>query len=118
MWQQGGSKHTLFFTAAKKYIHDLNIEKFIGYDDWRLPTLEEAMSLMKPVAKVPMILNDDAIHIDPVFDKTHGWIWTADKRRSGAEWIVDFSTGYCKCHDGGYFIPYVRAVRSGQSSGI
>ncbi|GJQ57902.1 MAG: hypothetical protein SCALA701_07030 [Candidatus Scalindua sp.] len=26
----------------------LNIEKFVGYNNWRLPTLEEAKSLIEP----------------------------------------------------------------------
>lgn len=71
MWQQSGSPKSMVYDDAKKYIAQLNREKFAGYSDWRLPTLEEAMSLMEPQKK-----NAD-LYIDPVFDNTQRWIWTA-----------------------------------------
>jgi len=107
-WQQGGSKGYMDFAAAQRYTQQLNREKFAGYSDWRLPTLEEAMSLMEPEQK------SRSLYIDPVFDETQRWIWTADQLASGRAWVVDFSTGYC---DYNYLLSYgnVRAVRSGQS---
>ena len=43
MWQQGGSPKEMDYADAARYIRDLNNQKFAGYSDWRLPTLEEAM---------------------------------------------------------------------------
>ncbi len=63
-WQQGGSNSRMTYKSAQEYIDDLNAKEFGGYGDWRLPTLEEAMSLMEPEKK-----NGD-LYIDPVFDKT------------------------------------------------
>lgn len=96
------------WAEAEQYILDLNNQQFNGYDDWRLPTLEEAMSLMEPTKK-----NGD-LHIDPVFDRKQTGIWTASKTSQEQIWCVNFEFGQCdKCHVGNF---YVRAVRSGQSS--
>jgi hypothetical protein len=89
-WQQSGSPDTMTYVDAEKYMRDLNAKKFAGYNDWRLPTLEEAMSLIEPTKK-----NGD-LYIDPVFDRTQRWIWTADKADSaGVAWVASFYHGYC-----------------------
>lgn len=108
MWQQSGSDKPMTFADAEKHIQKLNREKFAGFNNWRLPTLEETLSLMEPTKR-----NGD-IHIDPVFDKTQRWIWTADKESSGVAWIVSFGDGYCD-YDAAYYDVFVRAVRAGQS---
>ncbi len=64
MWQQSGSDKDISFDEAKKYVAKLNSEHYAGYNDWRLPTLEEAMSLMEPTEK------SGGLNIDPVFDNT------------------------------------------------
>ncbi|MDZ7356715.1 MAG: DUF1566 domain-containing protein [candidate division KSB1 bacterium] len=111
MWQQGGSVEYMTYENAKKWIADLNQKGYAGYNDWRLPTLEEAMSLMEPKE-----LNGD-LYIDPKFDATQRWIWTSDLLlgESRAAWVVSFSDGGCGW-DGFHDVNYVRAVRSGQSS--
>jgi len=76
---------------------------FAGFD-WRLPTLEEAMSLMKPVQ------NETGLFIDPLFDRTQEWIWTADKVSASRAWYVYFIIGHCSTLDIDD-LSYVRAVR-------
>lgn len=105
-WQQGGSDW-MTFESAEAYIRQLNAKKFGGYNDWCLPTLEEAMSLMEPK-------KHGDLHLDQVFDRTQRWIWTADKESAGRAWCVSFGDGYCYRYDVGGSV-YVRAVRSGQS---
>jgi hypothetical protein len=111
MWQQGGSSNSMKFKRAKKWIYDLNNQKYAGYTDWRLPTLEEAMSLMEPKK------NKDGLFINPIFDSKQRWIWTSDPYTgaAGRQWVVGFGSGGC---DDGilYGNYYVRAVRFGQSS--
>lgn len=107
VWQQGGSKESLTYDAAEKYVQELNRNKFAGYNDWRLPTLEEAMSLMESTKK-----NGD-LYIDPVFNKEQWWIWTADKQASGVAWGVSFYGGDCN-YGTVHYSGFVRAVRSGQ----
>jgi hypothetical protein len=105
MWQQSGSQITMNFAGAENYIQLLNRERFAGYNDWHLPTLEEAMSLMEPEKE-----NDD-LYIDPIFDERQEWLWTADEESAGRAWYVYFINGSC-LRSGSF----VRAVRSGRSS--
>ncbi len=109
LWQQAGSPEYMLYEDAQKYIEKLKGEKLAGYNDWRLPTLEEAMSLMKPTKK-----NDD-LFIDPVFDNVQRLIWTADTKSVTAAWVVSFSGGYCHNDAIRHLIldPCVRAVRFG-----
>ena len=108
MWQQGGSAKYMRHLDVRQYVQQLNRDKFAGYIDWRLPTLEEAMSLMESEKK-----NGD-LYIDPVFDQTQRWIWTADKETSFEEWSASFVFGSCGYNRVDSF-NFVRAVRSGQS---
>lgn len=107
MWQQGGSKNYMNYSDAQKYIADLNRQKVGGYDDWRLPTLEEAMSLMQPQKQ-------DGLYIDAKFAREQPYIWTADTYSASLAWVVGFYGGYCRHSDIGV-TNFVRAVRRGQS---
>ncbi|MDZ7359773.1 MAG: TIR domain-containing protein [candidate division KSB1 bacterium] len=104
-WQQSGSKEYLNFKDAEAYIRQLKAKDFGGYNDWRLPTLEEAMSLMEREKK-----NGD-LYIDPVFDRQQWWIWTADKASAGRAWYLSFGSGFCD-HVAIGDVNGVRAVRS------
>ncbi len=103
-WQQSGSDENMNYEKAKTYINKLNSGKVAGYSDWRLPTLEEAMSLMEPTKK------NGVLKIDSVFDKNQEWIWTSDLYRASKAWVAHFYDGDCE----NYYISntgYVRAVR-------
>lgn len=47
MWHQSGSGKDMVWSEAKQWIKDLNNKGFAGYSDWRLPTVEEAISLLE-----------------------------------------------------------------------
>lgn len=106
IWQQSGSTKAMPYEKTKAYVEALNSQNIAGYSDWRLPTLEEAMSLMEPTQ-----MNGD-LYIDPKFDKQQRWIWTSDLSSASSAWVVDFHYGGC-----GYGVGfastnyYVRAVR-------
>lgn len=106
MWQQGGSSEKMKYEQAKKWIEEINLEYYAGFQDWRLPTLEEAMSLMEQKNK-----NND-LYIETAFDSRQWGIWTSDlvKDQSRA-WVVSFSLGGCHGNIFSNF-NYVRAVRS------
>ncbi|MBI2472726.1 MAG: DUF1566 domain-containing protein [Planctomycetes bacterium] len=106
MWQQTGSQNDMNYQDAKNYISALNKERFAGYNDWRLPTLEEAISLMEPAKK------DGDLHIDPVFDPCQKRVWTSDFRKDGTAWVVWFDSGFCDyAYTDNNIRHYVRAVR-------
>jgi hypothetical protein len=100
MWLQSGSKEYMQWIAAMGWVRKLNVFKYAGYSDWRLPTIEEAASLLEPVKK-------NALYIDPVFDEEQWGIWSGDKR-GGSTWSVYFSLGNVRWR---YKNRYVRPVR-------
>jgi len=106
MWQQAGSVETMWYDNTNNWLDELNQNKYAGYTDWRLPTLEEAMSLMMGERK------NDHCYIDPLFDKEQSSIWTADlSKNAHRAWVVFYSYGSC-CENCLDFNNYVRAVRS------
>ena len=73
MWHQSGSDDYVDWDEAKEWVEDLNSEEgYAGYNDWRLPTVDEAVSLLESSEK------NGYLYIDPVFSKNQDWIWTGD----------------------------------------
>jgi len=106
IWQQSGSPNYIYLKDVPAYIEKLNREKFAGYSDWRLPTVDELKSLITENKQS----ND--LYINSIFDKTQRWCWTSDNRASGGAWLVFFDFGDVNWYDDGG--SYVRAVRSRQ----
>ncbi|MGH7596912.1 MAG: DUF1566 domain-containing protein [bacterium] len=104
MWQQSGSPNQIPCGEAEQYIRDLNNTSFAGFTNWRLPTLEEVMSLMEPQEK------DGGLYINPIFDPKQQWVLTVDKYIKERAWSVHFDVGSCGFSDVGN--SDVRAVRS------
>ena len=78
MWQQEHSDTTLPRATADAYIKKLNDGKFAGFSDWRLPTLEECMTLLSKAGR-PYQLSDGVhqLHLAAGFEG-YGQIFTAD----------------------------------------
>jgi len=115
MWHQYGSDDSMVWKEVKQWVSALNGREYAGYRDWRLPTVEEATSLLESSKK-----NGD-LYIDSVFDAELYTIWTGDKCdwsvKAGMEgmWSVGFSqNGAVECNLLMAFTPtyYVRPVRS------
>lgn len=106
MWQQAGSQGEMNYRDAKDFIAALNKDRFAGFHDWRLPTLEEAISLVEPAKK------KGDLHIDPIFDPCQKRVWTSDFRKNGMAWAVWFDSGFCDyAYTDNNIRHYVRAVR-------
>ena len=86
MWQRGGLDITSIRSMRKK-IDELNQQGLHGYHDWRLPTVEEAMSLMEASP------NDKDIHLNSNFSKEQPFIFTSAQRTPGGYWFVDYKHG-------------------------
>ncbi|MBU0729347.1 MAG: DUF1566 domain-containing protein [Proteobacteria bacterium] len=83
VWQRGGSGHV----SRRKlfdYVAEMNSKKFAGFDDWRLPTIEEALSILR-CGKKPLIF----ILLNAL-PESRVYIYTADRRSPGGYWFVDF----------------------------
>lgn len=104
MWQHGGSERGMGFTSAEEYVHHLNAEKFAGFTDWRLPTIEEAGSLIEPKAH-------EGFQISPAFRRGVNFVWTSDRHPDGCIWMVYFFDAEFACERPA-FNAWVRAVRS------
>lgn len=105
MWQRGGidigSIRQIQRQAAK-----LNKKQMGGFSDWRLPTLEEAMSLMEPEK------NDKGLYLAPCFSREQPFIFVAAQRKPGGYWFVDFKQGRAFWSSGTIPGGFGRLVRS------
>ncbi len=86
MWQRGGIDISSLRTMNRA-VEDLNKDGFAGYHDWRLPALEEAMSLLEPVR------NEKGIHLNSNFSREQPFIFVAAQRTPGGYWFVDYKQG-------------------------
>lgn len=86
IWQRGGLD-LCSSSRMKQNIAKLNGEGWAGHHDWRLPTLEEAMSLMEAAP------NDKGVHLHPCFSKAQPFIFVATRRKPTGYWFVDFMRG-------------------------
>jgi len=85
-WQLDGCDLTSI-TKVRNYIDDLNRSNFSGHNDWRLPTLDEAMSLLKSEK------NGKGLHLHQAFSSEQPFIFVVDERRPGGYWFVDYKQG-------------------------
>ena len=106
MWQQAASPEHMLYNLATQWINNLNKRGFAGYNDWRLPTLDEAMTLMEHTP------NSAGLYIDPIFNsKRRAWMWTADRGEADSVWYVNFNYGYSRLNRIKSSSNQVRAVR-------
>ncbi|MDP6584296.1 MAG: tetratricopeptide repeat protein, partial [Anaerolineales bacterium] len=72
MWHQSGSDDEMVWHEALEWIRKLNKSGYAGCQDWRLPTVEEAASLLEPSKR-------NGLCIDPVFSNVQSFIYTGDR---------------------------------------
>jgi serine/threonine-protein kinase len=104
-WQQAGSDFPMTWHEARDYVEALNEKSFARRDNWRLPTINELMTLLTDVPRAGDLC------IEPVFDQSERWLWSADRRSFVAAWYVSADMGYVSCQDFSCYY-YVRAVCS------
>lgn len=86
MWQRGGLDISSIRTMQRE-IKELNQKGFAGYNDWRLPSMEETMSLLEQQK------NDKGLYLHPCFTKLQAFIFVSAQRKPGGYWFVDFKQG-------------------------
>lgn len=86
MWQQGGVDIGSI-RLMQRSIREINEAGFAGFSDWRMPTIEEAMSLLEPQK------NAKGVYLNPCFSKEQPFIFVDAQRKPGGYWFVDFKQG-------------------------
>ncbi len=86
MWQQSGADLTSI-RKMRAHVDALNRENYAGFSDWRLPTMEEAFSLMTPDVQK----ND--LHMATCFKHDTPFIFVAEERTPGGYWFCDYKQG-------------------------
>ncbi len=99
-WQRKGCDHT-YGRKLLNWIEDINRENYAGFNDWRLPTIDEALSLTERVK------NGKGLYLAGCFNVSQTYIFTADRRKPGGWWFVDFGQAKVywaagSCFSGGY----------------
>lgn len=86
MWQRGGidimSRRSMLLA-----VEQVNAENFAGFNDWRLPSMAEALSLLEP----QKLANDQYLH--PCFSPEQPFVFVEAYRKPGGYWFVDFKQG-------------------------
>jgi serine/threonine protein kinase len=109
MWMRAGSGDYMDYEKALKWVESLNGEKFAGFSDWRIPTLEEAASLMENKE------NRFNLFIDKIFAKEQRYIWTGDTFGNDKAWALDFYAGDVN-PVGMTFDAFIRPVRANKQN--
>ena len=90
MWQAGDSHHELKaglnWYGAVEYVDGKNIEKFNGFSDWRLPTMDELRGIWDSQRNLKS-KDGEKIGLPPVF-KGEGsyYLWSGDERSLDNAW--------------------------------
>jgi serine/threonine-protein kinase len=105
-WQQSGSDFPMTWEQAHVYIQNLNDQRFAGLTPWRLPTIDELLSL---ITEVP---HKDDFCLRSVFDPHQRWLWSSDRRSFVAAWYVSADMGFVSWQDSSCYY-FARGVCSG-----
>ncbi|MBZ2172103.1 protein kinase domain-containing protein [Nitratidesulfovibrio sp. SRB-5] len=107
LWQRGGSEWGLNLTEARAHVAELNAGRFAGFDDWRLPTVDEVCTLLAPPPE------GGGHCVPPVLDPVPDPLWTADRKSFTAGWFVSASMGFVGWQDDTcrFHVRVVRTVR-------
>ncbi len=85
MWQRSGAD-IMSHRSMRNELKKVNDEKFAGFDDWRFPSMAEALSLMEREKSKEQFLH-------PCFSKEQPFVFVDATRKPGGYWFVDFKHG-------------------------
>ena len=110
MWQQDTAPETYTWQEALSYCENLTLA---GYDDWRLPNVNELHSIVDYSTYDPSIKTT----FSPNTVSSYYWSSTSNAGDPIYAWVVYFGSGAMYFGPKSYLY-YVRAVRSGQCGSL
>lgn len=102
VWQAQASRWPLSFRDAFEAIRQLNQIGFAGYRDWRLPTVNELLSLLP---------EGDREALADTGPQPAKWLWSCDRHGHHESWYVNMDMGFAGVQDISC-LNHVRAVRT------
>ncbi len=90
VWTQQQNSVKMNLLKSMQWIESLNNVGYGGVGKWRLPSVEEAASLLKKNT------DDGKLFLDAVFGGDIKVIWTGDSFKGSESWVVDFQKGMIK----------------------
>ena len=83
LWQGQGSEFPLDWRQAGEYVEQLNRQGYAGRSEWRLPTLPELLTILRP----PTVERDFCLPL--LFARKIHWLWSGDWCSLRQAWMVD-----------------------------
>lgn len=103
VWERSGSAYPENVRQALARIEGMNRCRYGGIDSWRLPTVDELITLVEPPSGF------EHFCAPPVFDPLQKRLWSSDRKSATAFWFVSLDMGFVGWLDNtGY--AYSRAV--------
>ena len=92
VWQLRGTPYPLSFNEALAYVEALNTQGFQGYRHWRLPTVNELLSVLPDAAGTALFLHKPA-------SQAVKWLWSCDRHGHHESWYVNMDMGFTGVQD-------------------
>ena len=92
-WQESGTRFPVTWKGADEYINMINQENLGGCNTWRMPTINELLTIL---SKTPTGLEHC---IAPAFSTHQKWLWSADRCTYISAWYVSLDMGFISFND-------------------
>jgi serine/threonine-protein kinase len=89
-WNRQASRYPLSFTDAQAYVAELNAHKMHGIDRWRVPTVNELLSLLDD-GELRCFPDDPELPVR--------WFWSCDRHGHHESWYVNMDMGFAGVQD-------------------
>lgn len=93
VWQISGTRFPVNWKEGQAYVQGLNREKFQGFNNWRMPTAAELLTIFSPAPQGP------GLCLEPVFDLRQHWLWSLDRATFTSAWYASLELGFLDSSD-------------------